>query len=663
MSNVMTIERMTERLEECASNLLSLNSSTENDFLTIGAHLRDISSRAGGISAMARSAAGLIRSGELEEDMDALQELFDQMDLYLKSSEGKLTRSTGTLTAILKEVDKARTPLAGFRRIVKHLRMLSVSTKIESARLATGETGFGAIADDVEKLSGLIDSKSTGILQTINSLHDAIAETLSKVGDLETWKQGHARTMVNDMVAGLSSLSGKHALSSTTADTVARVSDEIGAHIGGIVSSLQFHDITRQQIEHAIEAVREMCSTVSTLRAAEDPVPGMRDLCLREVCDLQARQLSNAKRELMGAVGKTIEGLRNIAQSAAAISRETAELVGMSGKDDASFLVRLKTDVVKIISSLKENGEANHELSTAIRRVTRTIDELSAFVGDIEEVGTEIELIALNARVTAAKTGVEGAALGVLAEGVRNLSDTSRDQTRTVSDTLARVTNIAKSLGDDLIDPENQSGCKAGEEHAPEEDAGTSLPADGTIPARIDGITADPTSSAGPFGEHDEEGEDRAASLAGEPMQVPVTAQTPVVAAPIVETMVDRLNELLLSFGEVDRRIAAAIDGMEKAGRDLAAEIDDLAQGVTAHETTERVLKKVISEIEGVARQAGEFGPSTRSPGEKAAYLKRFEDRYTMHRERSVHRSSIRSGEPVPSHENDEALGDNVELF
>jgi len=145
-------------------------------------------------------------------------------------------------------------------------------------------------------------------------------------------------------------------------------------------------------------------------------------------------------------VNKTLRSLDHISNNTTDISREVATLVGITGSSGASFLAGLRTDAEKILSILMENEKANHELSTAVGRVTHTIGDLSVFVGDIEEVGAEIELIALNSQIKAAKTGPEGAALGVLAEAVRNLSDRSRMQTAAVSETLANVSSSAERL-------------------------------------------------------------------------------------------------------------------------------------------------------------------------------------------------------------------------
>lgn len=103
--------------------------------------------------------------------------------------------------------------------------------------------------------------------------------------------------------------------------------------------------------------------------------------------------------------------------------------------------------MAKIVATLKENGQANREYLSAVESVAATISDLAAFVDSIEEIGVDIGLLALNAQIRAAQTGSEGAALGVLAEAVRNLSADARDRTLLISEALTHISSTAQGLG------------------------------------------------------------------------------------------------------------------------------------------------------------------------------------------------------------------------
>jgi len=79
-------------------------------------------------------------------------------------------------------------------------------------------------------------------------------------------------------------------------------------------------------------------------------------------------------------------------------------------------------------------------------KVTGTIGDIASFVSDIEAVGSEIDLIALNAQIKAAHTGPQGAALGVLAEAIKRLSLDAVVQTEAVSSNLRAINEATGQL-------------------------------------------------------------------------------------------------------------------------------------------------------------------------------------------------------------------------
>jgi methyl-accepting chemotaxis protein len=581
-----SVDAIAKNLRVCSLGLVALNGSTEKDFLTAGRDLRDVATRTGQISDTAESIADLVSGRTLEGYSETLQKLFEQMNTYLGLSEKKLDHNSETLLTILKTSDAIALHLAGFDRIVKHLRILGISTRIESARLVGSHDAFSNIADDVNRLSDLINSKSDGILQAVMSTHQVISETLSKLGLLEAGQQGQSRTMLDGIIGNLSSLSKKHEISSTAACRIVGRSEEISRNVGEIVSSLQFHDITRQQIEHVIEAIDELWNKMSSGKERES----LPDLSIGHVCRLQVNQLNSAKREFLSAIDGAMDSFRHIAGNVAEISKEVVALAGATGATGTSFLARLRTDVAKIIAALNENGETNRRLLTAVESVAATIRDLAAFVGGIDEIGVDIDLLALNAQIRAVHTGSDGAALGVLAEAVRSLSDDARDQTVSVSETLTHISAIAQGLGR----------------------------------AETDG---DETRKW--------------------------------------DEMAEKLGGVLDSLASMDGQVASLVNLTEGMTNEVEMAIKGLISGITVHERMESGLDNVIAGLVEIEREAGRLGPAT-GRNSDTAYLKQLEQRYTMHKERSIHHSSIHANGPAaPFLHNgpEEGLGENVELF
>ena len=432
-----------ERLGQLGDRLIVLNGSTEDEFLAIGARLHDFYARAGEIERMSQEVAGRIMGEDIARDMAALQDILDKISGYLGHADRETEESARTLQEILELVNNVDDPLEGFKKIIKNLHMLSIAVKIESARLGEGAAGFSTLAEDVERLSVSIRDKSAGILGEKDSLAEMIAGTLKRVTAIEATQRQNARLILDRTRESLATLTSIHDRCSGAASVVAACSSEIAASIAEVVTSLQFHDITRQQIEHVKEALDDMAALLAA--PAGDPARAAGEAA--DVCELQEAQLAHARDELVSAVRRVVENLREIARKESRMSDETRVMAGSADQAGSSFFAEMESGMGQVAEVLSQSAEANRGLTAAMTSVVASVGDIATFVTAIEEIGSEIELIALNSQVKAANTGDGGAALGVLAEAIQHLSGEARTRTGVVSETLRRVTAVTETLG------------------------------------------------------------------------------------------------------------------------------------------------------------------------------------------------------------------------
>ena len=100
----------------------------------------------------------------VEKDTERFTEEVRSIDEYLRESQVKFQRDSGSLRPCCSLVETAYRPLSVFKTIVKHLHMLGVSTRIENARL-NKDGNFDTLSEHVEKLSAVIASKAEAILE------------------------------------------------------------------------------------------------------------------------------------------------------------------------------------------------------------------------------------------------------------------------------------------------------------------------------------------------------------------------------------------------------------------------------------------------------------------------------------------------------------------
>ena len=413
-------------LQGVVADLAVISGATEDEFLAIGGRLQEFYQRGAGISGLAQEMVGEVAGEHVTSAMAELDEMLDTMGRYVTRAQLEIDDSAGTLREILKLLDQVGEPLSGFKKVNKVLRMLGISTKIESARLGQKAAGFDTLASDVGDLSVQVNDKAAIILGRKDELARAIGHTLTGVLDSGAQQQSQVLAILARTRVSLEGLTAINARCSSAVAGISAVSDEVSSNIGDVVMSMQSHDIVRQQIEHVEQTLAELDRRLAGGQAGADDAA-----C---ICDLQTSQLSHAAGELDGAVRTIIDSLREVARKQSGLSAQTSGMAGIADQAGGNFFSGMEQDISVVSEALLESSKVNRSLCVAMGSVADTVGE--------------IKLIALNAQIQSAYTGEEGAALGVLAEAIQRLSIDAIDHTGAVSGTLQAIIAVTQRLND-----------------------------------------------------------------------------------------------------------------------------------------------------------------------------------------------------------------------
>lgn len=452
-------------MQDMASRLARLLADREDEFLGLGNRVMEFAASSQALAQQAGDLAELTSGEDVERGVAELSAEMEEMRGVCDFSAGE--QSLSGLERVQRVIDSLLSGVASFGRIVRSLQMLGISTRIESARLGDQGLGFNTLADDVEKLAGKIVINSAAVMDKAKSLAGMINEARSQTGGLVEAQKGCSERILTDLRANLDGLTGLSGSSRELSASLVSRTQASAADISEVVASLQFHDIVRQQVEHVEEALGDMmgmirqrggeagagCAKESPSSPAGDDGPReldpeTRDLVgwVSDVSRLQESQLGNAAERFGQAMENFRGSLQSIAESIAGMSRDAEVLAGAGGQGGESVLDHVEKSTTSVIGSMREFALQAERIGRLMAAVAATVAEMEGFVEDIEEVGSEIELIALNASVKAARTGTEGRALGVLAQAIQKLSMEARDKTGEVSRVLTDISRGSQDL-------------------------------------------------------------------------------------------------------------------------------------------------------------------------------------------------------------------------
>lgn len=438
-------------LSNFSEKLENLAVSTEQEFLDIGEKLQGFYVQSKKMTEMSTQVVGLMSGDEMINSIEGLTHILNDLNQHIETSESNFGNILDILQNYLGTFKKVSSSLDEFKMIVLNLSMLGFFTRVENAHIFSNDTGFSSLTNDVKTLSGNIKDKSSQIKVKSEELSALIQHTLSDVAEFKKSQSNHAKLMLENTVSNHSVLTKKHETASESALNIADKSKEITDQIGDIVTSLQFHDITRQQISHVKEVLDNLFEDI-TNESKSDKAGTMVHLI-----SLQTAQLHQTKDALINAILKIKQSLQAITQGIQGIVNDTQKIAWASDVEGLSFMENIDAGISSVIDCLDENVNEQNQLNCTMTSVSDMVTKMSVFVKEIENLGLNLQLIALNARIKAAHMGHEGAALDTLSGSIYTLSKESRQNTINLSNILSEVVDTAQSFDTKLKDlQENQ---------------------------------------------------------------------------------------------------------------------------------------------------------------------------------------------------------------
>lgn len=595
-------------------------SSSEIGFITIGEKLQEFYRQANEISDMAAQITAITSGREMQD----VREGFDKMSSLIESLSGSMRTEKDTVCLILDHFYAFRQPLTEFEKVVGILSGLSVFIRIEIARLGLDDLSFQKLSEDIGRIAGLISTKIDALADQIQSVLPSLLNNIALIEKCDDRQNVQGRLILEKIDDDLAIISERNDASSKTILDISEAWSRILQNVGEVVQSLQFHDITRQRVEHVCEALDELPQKLNTLHTEKrSPIygailknhskkskgPPSTDYCpadlIADTFVLQAAQLQSANRDLTDAVERMLQNLSHVAQDAAAISERILSVTGRDEGREEAFIVQLEKDIIYLADSARDMARIKEGLAAAMTDLSQTVMGMSVFVKDMEKIGIEMQMLALNALVHAAHLGEQGSTLGVLAESIHHLSADA-------SLLLKSITSSLQVVGEDAAKLRSTAGA---ESH-------------------------------------------------GQLVQIH-----------------EDFKSMLSPLKKIAAEISTLLPHIKQSGVLLARDIDHLSAGIQIHKTIGSSLAKVAAYLHVSAGEMIMSGEK-RSDHKASVLLQDLSAKYTMDSERQTHSDSARmpSEKSIPGivlaqHENltsviqttgsnnGDGLGDNVELF
>jgi hypothetical protein len=439
-----------QSLGHVIADLDSLNHDTEQGFLSIGGKLAEFMQTVSVIS------SELTALANTEHGQKASQALTHALDRATEMRVAQKDRD-GDLSGMLHKIGLLKRTLSKFEETVSAFRTLGLLTRIETARLGSTGDDFSDLASDVSLLADQVHSKVASALSIADSLIPPIENAMQEISHLEAGQSKDLPALISGTLASLSSFR-------EVQDKSHESSDRLGAQYGAIsdafkklIVSIQFHDITRQQVEHVIEVLRRLSSEPVKL----DGNPPRHPRGTTAVLALQSAQLADADKKFGASVESVERNLEGIAKHVLEMADESRALSGVRDDGKGSFFLPMERDCGAILISLGHTANAESATRSTRKGLAETIGQMSSPIQEILQIEAKMRMMALNARISAFHLGADGSALDVLAGSVQQLALECKERSELLVTSLGSMSDaVTRSHGeDDGGVPANGDGC------------------------------------------------------------------------------------------------------------------------------------------------------------------------------------------------------------
>ncbi len=390
-------------------DLQQMNRRTEAGFLAVGTKLSGFLAAARRVSESATATAERVSGEQGKRDEDSLARVLEATAAMRKGA-----GSAAGLARLRDSAQRLQRAFQGFDSTVVSFQVLAILARIETARLGESGSSLLHLVEEMRACSGDIASRSQRFLATAGSLGGRVETELERISDLDARGLKALPPLMEAVERDFAALRNRRESGERVVARLGTQFAQVSEAIGEVVRSVQYHDITRQQIEHVIQSLGPLRDGAGP-SSRDGPTPQE-----RAVVGLQVAQLDQARRTFLTSAGEIDRQLERVAGRVSEMAAESGNLTGSECSNE-TFFAEMAGRFEKIMRTARECGACDLDTRRAFREVRQSIEALGAALADIHVIELQLKRVSLNAAIQAVHLGGAGEPLNAVALAMHGL--------------------------------------------------------------------------------------------------------------------------------------------------------------------------------------------------------------------------------------------------
>ncbi len=190
---------------------------------------------------------------------------------------------------------------------------------------------------------------------------------------------------------------------------------------------------------HAAQAVSATPTPEAATRMSE----------LSEVWSSQLKATSKHGMESVDALTNLFADIeRQLAQAIETTQQAAGSMQGDGSQGMVGAVDHARQRLNHVIGMIEEAVSANHMLFAAVTEAVQAVKELNDTAQSVEKISKMTTMLAINARIEAARAGSAGLGFAVVADEVKRLAEQSRAESQTIMDKVEKIGMVIQATAD-----------------------------------------------------------------------------------------------------------------------------------------------------------------------------------------------------------------------
>ncbi len=434
------------KLRSINNELSSIAKDTETEFLDLGAKLQNFAMSCNSNSSRASVLVQSIDSGS-GFSASSLMELFTRVYKEIEHTGSFAIDTKNNMLTLLDHIQNIPALTVFLKKLSHSINIIGTLIRIETARIAQAE--FNVMTEVVDSLASQIAQGTQEINTSIVQARDAVQTIFDNIDPFIYAFNANlcsAKDRIDTIVNDLGNMDRQ---AKWLCERIGIRAADITPEIGHVVSSLQIHDITRQQIEHVCDAFGDILSKLEnhSYDSEKDKI-----VILKWTVDalkIQVAQINMVMNETQKAFDGIAKPLLRVSELVEA-QAEDANLLLEEEKSGKNKLKVVGTVLDALINILDVVNKMTVDMMGSVDLVNSKLEGLTSQVTNIETISESINMLALNAIIKVSRTGDKGRGLNVLANEISKLSASAKGKIEEGSAVINSILSMTSEFRDTL---------------------------------------------------------------------------------------------------------------------------------------------------------------------------------------------------------------------